>query len=119
FGDHLVDGDLVVAIDARRRAQFPKEMNKVVGKAVVIVDQRQHCRTCYARAKRAVKFPASLDVAWREEQLELAAVDGDVLPSSGRETQHDQPCRWQLGFETVLQLRCARADQIEGERMKL
>src|SRR5262245_54261799 len=42
LGKHLIDGDLVVAVDARRRAQFPEEMHEVVGKAVVIVDQRQH-----------------------------------------------------------------------------
>src|SRR4029077_14785867 len=44
LGQHLIHGDLVVAVDTRRRAQFPKEMNEVVGKAVVIVDQRQHRR---------------------------------------------------------------------------
>src|SRR6476646_10679123 len=42
FRQHLIDGDLVVAVDARRRAQFPEEMNEVVGKAVVVVDQRKH-----------------------------------------------------------------------------
>src|SRR5262245_1290425 len=30
LGQHCIDGDLVVAVDARRRAQFPKEMNEVV-----------------------------------------------------------------------------------------
>ena len=42
LGQHLVDGDLVVAVDARRGAQFAEEMDEVVGKAVVIIDQRQH-----------------------------------------------------------------------------
>src|SRR5680860_1435277 len=42
FRQHLVHGHLVVAIDLRARAQFPKEMNEVVGEAVVVIDQGQH-----------------------------------------------------------------------------
>ncbi len=38
----LIDADLVVPVDARGRAQFPEEMHEVIGKAVVIIDERQH-----------------------------------------------------------------------------
>ena len=42
LGQHLVDGHLVVAVDARRGAQFAEEMDEIIGKAVVVIDQRQH-----------------------------------------------------------------------------
>ncbi len=42
FRQHLVHGDLVVAVHLRARAQFPKEMNEIVGEAVVVIDQGQH-----------------------------------------------------------------------------
>ena len=42
FGQHLVDGHLVVTVDAGRRAQFAEEMHEVVGEAVVVIDERQH-----------------------------------------------------------------------------
>src|SRR5665809_165951 len=42
LGQDLIHTDLVVTVDARGSAQFPKEMNEVVGEAVVIIDKRQH-----------------------------------------------------------------------------
>ena len=42
LGQDLIHGDLVVAIDARRSAQFAEEMDEVVGEAVVVIDKRQH-----------------------------------------------------------------------------
>ena len=44
LGQHLVDGHLVVAVDAGRRAQFAEEMDEIVGEAVVVIDQREHER---------------------------------------------------------------------------
>ena len=42
FRQDLVHAELVVAIAARGGAQFAEEMDEVVGKAVVVIDQRQH-----------------------------------------------------------------------------
>ena len=65
LGQHLIDGDLVVAVDARRRAQFAEEMDEVVGEAVVIIDQRQHRRGVTLAAPRAVKDCAGADSSTR------------------------------------------------------
>ena len=42
FREDLIDGDFVIAIDLGFDAQIAQILDQVVGKAVVIVDQRNH-----------------------------------------------------------------------------
>jgi len=40
--ESIVHGDRVVAMHLQRRAKFAQEVPKVVGEAVVVIDQKQH-----------------------------------------------------------------------------
>ena len=43
-GQNLIDGDLVVPVDAGLRPKLAQEMDEVVGETVIIIDQQQHGR---------------------------------------------------------------------------
>src|SRR5262245_1608484 len=89
FRQDLVHADLVVAIDARRGAQFAKEMDEGVGEAVVVIDQREHPVVLrlrpVSRQGAGVRAPAqarasAAHILRRQEQAQIPAIDRDVLP---------------------------------------
>src|SRR5690606_33593789 len=62
---HLVDRNLVVAVDVARRTKLAQEVDEIVGEAVVVIDEDQHGERVgdVSRARQASALGATNNVS--------------------------------------------------------